>query len=113
MNTKAEAQSILEYTVVIAVVIAALSGMQLFFKRGIQASLKLAADQIGTQQDSAEVDIVRGGIITSSESTSTMQTISSSTQQLRQLGGGVSSKDININATATGSATYVTNETEE
>ena len=113
MKTKAKAQSILEYAVVLAVVIAALAGMQPFCKRGIQASFKFAADQIGAQQDSADVDIVRGGVITSSESASSVQTISSGTQRFRQLGAGASSKDIDITATANGSARYITNETEE
>jgi len=113
MKTKAKAQSILEYAVVLAVVIAALAGMQPFCKRGIQASFKFAADQIGAQQDSADVDIVRGGVITSSESTSNVQTVSGGTQRFRQLGGGASRKDIDTTATATGNATYVTNETEE
>lgn len=113
MKTKAKAQSILEYAVVLAAVVTALVGMQLFFKRGIQASLKLAADQIGAQQDSADVDIVRGGVITSSEAASVTQTVSGGTQRFRQLGGGASSKDIDTTVTATGNATYVTNETEE
>jgi hypothetical protein len=112
MKIKLKAQSILEYAVVLAVVSAALAGMQLFFRRGIQASIKLAADQIGAQQDSADVDIVRGGVNISSASTSNAQTLSSSTESTSRFVGGAQRKDIDINRTTSGSSTFITTETE-
>lgn len=44
------AQSILEYTIIIAIVGAALFAMQLYFRRSIQAVVKLAADEVGEQK---------------------------------------------------------------
>ncbi len=52
MNTKyhkQKAQSTLEYVMVIACLTAALLGMQIYIKRGIQGRLRDAADQIGEQ----------------------------------------------------------------
>jgi len=42
-------QSIAEYTVLISVIAAALLAMQLYMKRGIQATIKYSADQFGSQ----------------------------------------------------------------
>ncbi len=43
-------QTLTEYALIIGVVLAAVTGMQTYIKRGIQSSLKVAADQIGDQQ---------------------------------------------------------------
>lgn len=43
-------QSILEYTVVIGIVVTALTVMQVYMKRGIQAAVKVAADQLADQR---------------------------------------------------------------
>jgi hypothetical protein len=51
------AQSISEYVVLITVVATAITVMQLYFRRSIQAAVKIAADQVGSQQEgSAEYD---------------------------------------------------------
>ncbi|MDD5292663.1 MAG: hypothetical protein PHY46_05755 [Candidatus Omnitrophica bacterium] len=42
-------QSIAEYTVLISVIAAALLAMQLYMKRGIQATIKYSTDQFGSQ----------------------------------------------------------------
>lgn len=44
------AQSILEYTVLLTVVAAALVAMKIYFQRGIQSVVKVAADEIGSQR---------------------------------------------------------------
>ncbi|MFA5144929.1 MAG: hypothetical protein WC723_02870 [Candidatus Omnitrophota bacterium] len=49
-----KAQSLVEYSIILAVVLAALMGMQLYMKRGLQAGVKVAADQLGSQE-SADV----------------------------------------------------------
>ena len=54
-------QAIVEYAILIGVITAAIVGMQTYAKRGIQATVKLAADQIGSQRQggqdiSAEVE---------------------------------------------------------
>lgn len=46
-----KAQSILEYSVVIIVIIAALLSMQVYIKRGMQGRWKEAVDQVGEQYD--------------------------------------------------------------
>lgn len=46
-----KAQSILEYVVLLGIVGMALGMMQLYFKRSIQAAVKVAADQIGDQRE--------------------------------------------------------------
>ncbi len=45
-----KAQSISEYVILIGIVALALIGMQVYMRRGIQAVVKTAADQIGDQK---------------------------------------------------------------
>ncbi len=47
-------QSIAEYVILIAIVSAVLVGMQVYMKRGIQAVVRVAADQVGSQEDANE-----------------------------------------------------------
>lgn len=51
---KNRAQSSLEYVILIAIISAALFAMQLYFKRAVQATVKLAADQVGSQKKGSE-----------------------------------------------------------
>jgi len=46
-----QGQAIVEYAILIGIVTAAIVGMQVYAKRGIQAGIKLAADQVGNQLD--------------------------------------------------------------
>lgn len=50
LRLRTRAQNILEYAVVFAIVSAALVTMQLYSKRGIQALVKLATDQMAGQK---------------------------------------------------------------
>ena len=52
-KTKHKAQNILEYTILLGIISLALSGMSLYFRRGIQAVVKLAADEVGEQKKGA------------------------------------------------------------
>lgn len=52
----------IEYSVIIACVIAALVGMQIYIKRGIQGRLRQASDEIGEQY--APMDTTSTGITT-------------------------------------------------
>lgn len=45
-----KAQSISEYVILIGIIALALIGMQVYMRRGIQAVVKVAADQIGDQK---------------------------------------------------------------
>lgn len=46
---KTDAQSTVEYAVLVACVVAALLGMQIYMKRGIQGKLRQGSDEIGEQ----------------------------------------------------------------
>ncbi|MBU4332800.1 hypothetical protein KKD20_06890 [Patescibacteria group bacterium] len=48
---KARAQTTLEYSVIISVIVAALLTMQVYIKRSLQGKLRSAADEIGQQYD--------------------------------------------------------------
>jgi len=53
---KPNAQSTLEYAVVVACVVAALLGMQFYIRRGIQGKLRQAGDEIGEQYTPLNVE---------------------------------------------------------
>lgn len=50
---KAKAQSIIEYALLLGIIGLALGVMQLYFKRGIQAAIKVSADQLASQEGSS------------------------------------------------------------
>lgn len=45
------AQVVLEYAIILGIVALALGMMQVYVRRGIQAGIKIAADEIGRQED--------------------------------------------------------------
>lgn len=55
-----KAQSILEYAVLLGLAGIALFSMQVYFKRGIQSVIKVAADEVGSQKGSEEFDPIKG-----------------------------------------------------
>jgi len=77
---KKKAQSILEYVTLIGIIAAALAAMQIYFQRGIQATVKAAADEIGSQKKGAmEYDYkldwkIKGSAQTTSSSVGTSAT---------------------------------------
>lgn len=46
LRTKAKGQSVLEYTILILIVVTALSTMSLYVRRAIYANIKLLQDQV-------------------------------------------------------------------
>jgi hypothetical protein len=56
MNTRA--QSLLEYAVLTACIMAALMGMQHYLKRSIEGRIKQTADQIGDPYDANNTNVV-------------------------------------------------------
>jgi len=50
LNIKLKGQSILEYTLIIAVVVAALTAMSIYVQRSAQANLKVIENQINAQE---------------------------------------------------------------
>lgn len=57
---KSKAQSISEYVILLSVITLALMAMQLYFRRGIQAVIRLAADDMGNQKDAVDVEYRSG-----------------------------------------------------
>lgn len=49
-DLKRKSQSLIEYALILGIVAAALLGMQVYMKRGIQRAVQLSADQLGEQQ---------------------------------------------------------------
>ena len=47
---KPRGQSLVEYSVVLVIIAAAVMSMQLYMKRGLQAAVKIQADRLGPQQ---------------------------------------------------------------
>jgi hypothetical protein len=60
MINRQKGQSLLEYAIILGVVALALGSMQIYLRRGIQAGIKIAADELGLQKDAMEV--VAGGV---------------------------------------------------
>ena len=45
-----QAQATFEYAIILAIVAGALTAMQVYFKRGIQAGIKICSDELGEQK---------------------------------------------------------------
>jgi Flp pilus assembly pilin Flp len=60
---KRKGQGIIEYAIILGLIVAALSAMRVYIKRGIQAGIKVAADQLGSQENAEETDLKKGGRI--------------------------------------------------
>lgn len=97
---------------ILGVVALALITMQFFFKRGIQASIKLAADEIGRQEDAEGVAIENGGIKTEESSNAVAHTFTTGRDRLQQYEGGAQQKNLDRTTTASGSSSYVTRQEE-
>lgn len=105
---KLKAQSILEYVVVLGVVGMALGTMGLYFRRGIQAVIKVAADEVGIQED-AEDDPLKG---TKTKPESSITTATTGPESLwvydNAYRGGGQHRLWDTTQTARGWATYTT-----
>lgn len=98
-------QSIVEYTVIIGLVVAALTTMQVYVRRGIQAGIKIAADELGPQEDAGETDPQKG-----TKSASEINTKTTSAQRIRLFKGGSQRTDIDKTTTSSGEAKYTSGE---
>lgn len=58
MFSRRKGQSILEYAMIIAVVVAALLAIQIYMKRGVQGKLRSSADDIGGQFEAEKTKVV-------------------------------------------------------
>lgn len=99
-----------EYAVLIGIVAAALLAMQIYAKRGLQAGLKTAADQIGSQADGIRYEsgerlnrrvIIPGTVL---DRQSAVKSTVSRTITERELAGGARQRTITRDATGTAGA---------
>lgn len=95
------AQSIVEYSIILSIVVAALIAMQVYMKRGIQAGIKFAADELGPQE-AEKTDIEKG-----TETSSEINTKADSIQRIRSFKDGSQTMDIDNITTSSGEAEYV------
>lgn len=58
MLSRHKGQSILEYAMIVAVVVAALLAIQIYMKRGVEGKLRSSADDIGGQFEAAKTKVV-------------------------------------------------------
>ncbi|MCK5580877.1 MAG: hypothetical protein KAJ18_06350 [Candidatus Omnitrophica bacterium] len=65
MKKKRQAQTFLEYTLLIGVLTGVIVAMTPLLRRGTQAMVKLVADQLGTQQGAEQLGGTRGHLVES------------------------------------------------
>ncbi|MBU3934113.1 hypothetical protein KKD20_06895 [Patescibacteria group bacterium] len=94
-------QSIIEYALILGIVVIALSAMQVYVKRGIQAGIKIAADEMGAQEY-AETDPDKGTQVSYSVNSQAQDT-----QRIRLFEGGSQRKDIDKIAGSSGGIEYI------
>lgn len=98
-----KAQSLIEYSLILAIIGAVLLGMQVYMKRGIQGVVKTAADQLGPQQG-AQV------LIDFKKQTSSITVTSGARAgavRTQVSAGGIQTRTTNTTSTGSGSSTSV------
>ncbi|TAN61406.1 hypothetical protein EPN16_03230 [bacterium] len=85
------AQSLIEYAMVIVVVSAAFMAINGYMKRGIQAQIRMSADELGRQEESEELDLTKGRLKVSGQ----RMTSEAPGQRKREYAGGRQRDDIN------------------
>lgn len=97
------AQSLIEYSLILAILGAALVGMQVYMKRGIQGVVKTAADQLGTQEG-AQV-LINFKRQTNSVTATTGSRAGAVATHISA--GGTQTRDTSITSTSSGSSVSV------
>mgnify|MGYP001588876000 CR=1 FL=1 len=105
---KVKAQVILEYIVVLSIVALALAAMQLYLRRGIQAAIKVAADEVGEQGEAQEIDPEKGTKTSSNihQFTHGSGAQAKAAQRTRVSQGGSVRTDYDTATTINGTSTY-------
>ena len=85
---KTKAQSVLEFALFFGVVAIVLTAMSAYMRRAVQATVKEASDQFGTQENSAENLEATNSIKYSHDESQFVNRSSSMTSQGSSLGGG-------------------------
>lgn len=99
--THNKGQAIFEYAVILAIVALALGMMQVYLRRGIQAGIKIAADELGQQEGSVELDPTKG-----TTQTSLMSNRSSATRQIQYGQSGSRAVSAQESSQASGETEY-------
>jgi hypothetical protein len=99
---KRNAQSILEYAIILSVIILAFSAMSLYFRRGIQSVIRVAADEAGNQQEAEDIDPLKG-----TKEASAINKRSQMNQRTRALMGNERINEFNILSEVTGNSVSV------
>ena len=92
-----QAQSTLEYAIIVAVVVGALLAMQIYVKRGVQGRLRSSTDNIGDQYSA--------GNITAKYTTTAEQSVTKETVGYTTVGKGVTRSEVTTAGTTTRAAT--------
>lgn len=85
------AQALIEYAMVIGVVSAAFIAINVYMKRGIQAEIRISADELGKQERSEEFDIVKGLSVVSGQKMKS----EAPSQKKQEFVGGRQREDVN------------------
>ncbi len=101
-----KAQSTAEYVFMAGAVIMAFAMMAAYMQRGVQARIKIAADELGTQEGSEE-DANYG-----TKGSSTMRTVSHADSTKQVFAGGSETLSFNSLSTGSGVTTYLKEENE-
>jgi hypothetical protein len=103
---KSQGQSLYEYAILLAIVVAVFTGMQIYLKRGIQGMIKLSTDEFGEQaldknDEYGDLHPLKGRLLSSDSAT-----VSDATTNKQLLGGGSEKTDVQQTTTRSGSSTY-------
>ena len=102
LKLKTKAQSLSEYALLIVLVMAVVLGMQTYMKRGIQAVIKLSAEQLAQQPEAEEIDPFKG-----TKKGSNLNTITSGTARQTVSLDGSHNSTIKTTSTTTGTSTFI------
>lgn len=95
-----------EYAIIIGLVAIALTVMQVYLRRGIQAGIKIATDEIGLQEDYQELEIRKGFL----DHSSTVQLTPQDTpneQKIAYQGDGMQTTTLNKELNGYGDSKYI------
>lgn len=100
---KKKSQSLIEYSLILAIVGTALMGMQVYMKRGIQAAVKVSADQLGSQQSQQVLINFRR----QTNSVTTTSGSRSGSVETQVSAGGAQNRSTDTTSTSSGSSSSV------
>lgn len=113
MSLGKKAQSVIEYTLILALIGAALAAMQVYMKRGLQRVVKVATDQLGPQRYQYQQTNPNGAQIyfRNGQTESIGNSINQGTIRTAVSAGGAQTKTIDTAETITSSSNSNSTET--